>query len=160
MFIIFVLQVGGSVDSVETLKRVCWPACTACMGSTSTNSINCRKKFVYGGVAGLACLYRQQPIQLLTRRSVDRGFGGQDQKIRKDIRCLLPSLKKKRLSCRNVDESDLTSFFEKILGWWLHGFFFVLWLREIIFDLGSMKSEVESESSSVVKVELYIVDWR
>ena len=111
MFIIFVLQVGGSVDSVETLKRVCWPACTACMGSTSTNSINCRKKFVYGGVAGLACLYRQQPIQLLTRRSVDRGFGGQDQKIREDIRCLLPSLKKKIEL--NVDESGLTSFFEK-----------------------------------------------
>ena len=31
---------------------------------------------------------------------------------------------------------------------------------EIIVDLGSIKSEVESESSSVVKVELYIVDGR
>ena len=55
----------------------------------------CRKKFVYGGVAGLACLYRQQPIQLLTRRSVDRGFGGQDQNVREDMRCLLPPLKGK-----------------------------------------------------------------
>jgi len=61
----------------------------------------------------------------------------------------------------NVDESGLTSFFEKkFLGDDSMGSSLSSDSVEIIVDLGSIKSEVESESSSVVKVELYIVDGR
>jgi len=115
MSIFFLLQVGGSFHSIKALKKECWPA-AACIGSTSTNSMNCRKNFVHGEFAGLHCLHRQQPVQPMTSRYVDRGFGSQNQGLWEDIRCLLPSFEKLRLlnfTIVDVDGGDLTNLLWK-----------------------------------------------